>query len=251
MNSISCFIIDDQPSIITLSEYINSIGRLKLFGTAVSSTGALPVFFDSGYPDILFINIDKINEFDLILQNYISKSNTLIIVTSEIRDNAYLAFESGFFDYLLKPFIYERFMKTITRVIGHVKPAKEKTSFYIQTETKGNIIKIVHAEIKYVEAKQNYINIVCEYGEYLTHQTMKSIEERLPSTNFIRVHKSFIVNEIKIQSVHNDFIILKDKTLIKVGPNYREKLISKLLHTTGLIIFFLEIFMEEISNILL
>ena len=124
------------------------------------------------------------------------------------------------------------------RVAGIVKSKKQKNWLYIQSEVKGNILRISYEEINYIEDKSNYIIISIEDKDsnnqadeisYTTYKTLKLIEETLPTHTFIRVHKSFIVNETKIHSLNNASIVLNNKRVIKIGPNYREKLISRLL----------------------
>ncbi|HWW39810.1 LytTR family DNA-binding domain-containing protein [Pedobacter sp.] len=228
MQSINCFIIDDEPSIHLLSNLLGENSRLKLGGYAINLLAALGLLLSASNPDVLFINIDLILDFDSNLREYILNHEILVVVTSAYKENAFHAFELGCFDFLLRPLSSERILKTVGRVINRKKWAKESDCFYIQCDTKGKIIKVLYEEIKYVEANQNYIVINTDNNKYTTYQTMKGFEKKLPA-HFIRIHKSFIVNERKICSVNNDCVYLKDKTILKIGPNYRASLLNKLL----------------------
>jgi len=228
MQSINCFIIDEEPSVHLLSSFIDRNPRLKLGGYAINILSALSLLLALNSPDVLFINIDLIFDFDSSLREYILNHEILVVVTSAYKENAFHAFELGCFDFLLRPLSSERILKTVGRVINRKKWAKESDCLYIQCDTKGKIIKVLYDEIKYVEANQNFIVINTDNNKYTTYQTMKGFEQKLPA-HFIRIHKSFIVNERKICSVNNDCVYLKDKTIIKIGPSYREILLNKLL----------------------
>lgn len=229
MNSISCFIVDDEDSTTLLADLIVNNPRLRLNGKASSSISALNFLLSGACPDVLFLNIDLAADFNQTLRDYIVQHQVWVVVTSLHKDHAFQAFESGFFDYLLKPLTPERFLKTIGRIMNVMKSSNERNCFYIQGETKGKIVKIIYDDVKFIEANLNYMIIFTDKGEYTTYQTLKTIEQKLPAHKFIRVHKSFIVNESRISSVNHDCIILNDKSIIKLGPNYRENLFSKLL----------------------
>ncbi|TCC99449.1 LytR/AlgR family response regulator transcription factor [Pedobacter hiemivivus] len=234
MNTLSCFIIDDESSAVVLSSFIRETTKLNLFGVVSDVGSAMNSLLSLSANDILFFNIDLAKDYGHI-HDYVLLNQTLVIVTSRVKDNAFQAFEDGFFDYLLKPFSWERFLKTINRVIQVRKSAGVRNSLYVQSGNKGNIIKILFDEIKYIEANQNFVMINTILGEHITYQTMKVIEQKL-SFHFIRVHKSYIVNECKIHSVKNDCVYLYDKTIIKIGPKYRDKFLSKLMIGAGFLI---------------
>jgi DNA-binding LytR/AlgR family response regulator len=94
--------------------------------------------------------------------------------------------------------------------------------FYIQTETKGKLIKLQYDEIIYIQSQKNYLSIATKHKKHLTYLTLSEIEEKLPSS-FLRVSKSFIVNTDKISRLEGDELFLEDElNAITVGTSYKE-----------------------------
>ncbi|PWG81605.1 response regulator transcription factor [Pararcticibacter amylolyticus] len=235
MKSISFFIVDDEQTVCSISSYIARTPGFSLSGSSRSFNQELSEFLHScsSGGGVLLLNADSCPEEVAGLEDLCNKFNVMLIETSDTTEGAYRAYEKGVFDYFVKPVSYSRFLKAVTRITSFVmdkrQGVKEGGSFYIQCETKGKFIKIFYDEIKYIEANQNYINIYLENESHISYQTMREVEGSLPSDLFIRVHKSFILNEKKIYAVNNDYVVLKDNTIIKIGSNYRENLLSHLL----------------------
>lgn len=126
-------------------------------------------------------------------------------------------------DYLLKPISYPEFLKAADKALEWFslkKRSEEKSRIFVKSEYK--LIGIENARILYVEALKDYVKICTDDGAdpVLTLMSMKSIEELLPSGQFMRVHRSFIVNKDKIRVIDRGRIVF-GKTYIPVGENYK------------------------------
>lgn len=175
---------------------------------------------------ILDVEMPKLSGLDFLAQSDITPE---VIITSINHDYAVQAFDFAVTDFLAKPVQYGRFLQSIQRVKTKLK---EKAS--IQSKTDHIYIKcnngysrIDFNEILYIEAYSDYMNIHTKKERLTALCTMKAIEERLPSNQFIRVHRSYIVCLDKINRFEDNMILLGDK-VIPVSRSCKDKLVSQL-----------------------
>ncbi|WP_405566396.1 LytR/AlgR family response regulator transcription factor [Polaribacter sp. Asnod6-C07] len=230
-----CIIIDDEPLALELLEdFISKIDFLELVASCSSGIEAMSalqkeqvdlIFTDIEMPD--FSGIDFIKTLE---------PKPMFIFTTAYSHYAVEGFNLNAIDYLVKPIPFHRFLKAATRannlLLSKNKPApieaqKEACDFiFVKSEYEN--IKINLSEIKYIESLKDYIKIYTNKEKpILTLSSLKSFEERLGKTNFLRVHKSFIVGLKHIYSVQRNRIIIDDKW-IPIGLNYREDFIKKI-----------------------
>jgi len=231
---ISCYIVDDeQHAIQVLAKYIEQTPGLQLMGTSENPLEALQIFRENGYADITFIDIDMPQLSGMDLSELLHNKTTIVFATAYDK-YALQAFEKNAFDYILKPISYERFLKCInklnSRVVKNAAPEEESSRdhFYIQYEMKGKIVKIEYKDVEYIQALKNYVIIHTLTAKFITYLTMKEVEESLPPNIFMRVHKSFIVNLTKVQSIDGNAIQLGNKTEIVLGVSYKDAFFAKL-----------------------
>ncbi len=224
---LTCYVIDDEPHAIkSLVSYIERTPLLRLTGTSENPMEALSKFQEeNAYPDITFLDIEMPQISGLELSTLL-KDKTAIVFTTAHPDFAITAFEMDVSDYLLKPISFERFLKCVnkinSRLSERVKNASGDDFFYIQTETKGKLIKINYHDIIYIQSQQNYLSVVTSDKKHLTYLTLIEMEKKLPSS-FIRISKSFIINTDKISHVQGDELFLEnDRTAITIGPSYKQ-----------------------------
>lgn len=215
---IKCFIIDDeQPAINVLENYIKRVPYLQLVGTAtnpilgielISSTKAELVFLD--------IQMDEMSGIDVMK---VLPDNIKVIFCTAFSEFAVTSYELNAVDYLMKPIPFDRFAAAIKKIspLNITSPANEAviTSndyIFVKTEQKGKMVKIDLDDIDFIEAMNNYIAFYRGNSKTLVYSTMKEIEEHLPSSKFIRIHKSYIIALNKIASVDNNCIILKNRS---------------------------------------
>ena len=229
--NLTCYIIDNEPhSLEILKSYIEKTPGLELRGSQTNPLDALNEVISSDPPDFVFLEVDmvELSGMDFAVQVAVF---TKIIFTPSFPDYAVEAFEKEAFDYLLKPISYERFLKAVNKFRKYqIEKAAVQTGleeyFFIKTETKGKVARIVTMDIFYIEAAQNYIKLKTRFGNHMAYLTMDEITEHLPSGNFICVHRSFIVNRKAIKSVEHGQVTLTDNSIIPLGRSYKEPLLA-------------------------
>lgn len=224
---VTCYVIDDEPHAIkSLVAYINRTPVLQLTGSSEDPLYALSVFQEQNtYPDITFLDIEMPQLSGIELGGML-KDKTAVVFTTAHPNFAVAAFELDISDYLLKPISFERFLKCVTKVSDRIiEKRKSHTAdnfFYIQTETKGKLIKLHFDELIYLQSQKNYLSIATKTKKHLTYLTLSEIEQRLPP-GFLRVSKSFIVNTDKISRMEGDELFLEDEqNAITIGSSYKE-----------------------------
>ncbi|MGZ5221246.1 MAG: LytR/AlgR family response regulator transcription factor, partial [Chitinophagaceae bacterium] len=163
---LTCYIIDDEPHAIrSLQAYIDKTPLLQLSGYNEDPLAALAHFQQTNeYADITFLDIDMSGISGIELSS-ILKGKTAIVFTTAHPDFAIEAFELEISDYLLKPFSYERFIKSVYKINDLIEQRKARARsvvedfFYIQTEAKGKLVKVYFKDIFYVESQKNYVSI--------------------------------------------------------------------------------------------
>jgi DNA-binding LytR/AlgR family response regulator len=159
----------------------------------------------------------------------------LVILTTAYSDYAPDAFDFDVVDYLLKPITDERFTQALKKVreralISNTQSNKPVTSGWFFVKSGYKMLKINFDEVLYLEGLRDYVTIHTESRKILTLQSMKSFEESLPGSHFIRVHKSYIINIGKIGAVEKSRILM-DSIVIPIGntfeQNFKNKLKSK------------------------
>lgn len=227
---IRCLVADDElMAHQILEQYILQTPGLLL---VAKCRNALEAFakLEQHTIDLIFLDIE------MPLVNGITLLKTLsnppkVIFTTAYANYALEGYDLNVTDYLLKPFSYERFVKAVEKVKQLLQPAAPSAegtgeNDYLLVKEKEGLMKIAHADIYYVEASRDYMKIFTAQGHHLVHLTMKKLEELLPTSQFIRTHKSFIVALRQIKSLKPDNIVLANKVNIPVSANYSEQVME-------------------------
>lgn len=227
---LKCYIIDDDIATIrTLSEYIDRHSELVLVGYDTNPVAGLDKINNNSV-DLVFLGINESLVNGLELSSLISHSVYKIFVTA-LPDFALAAFDNNAFDYLLKPISKERFLRCVKKLSSYTekthKAEKQQLAFiYVKSESKGKLVKIEFDEVYYIESNDNYIVINLAHAKHKVYIPLKAVLNKFSSSNFIRVHKSFIVNHSKISYIQGAQIILKDKTTLQLGSSYKDRFLS-------------------------
>lgn len=232
----NCVVVDDEelPGKI-LEQLIGQDSSLNLLKTFKDPIEALK-YINSNEEniDLIFLDIlmPNFTGFDLIKA---IKSPSQIILISSDKNYALKAFEfPKVTDYLLKPIKKERFSQGILKVAERAKNLPETTEpstsikeneLYINTDKR--LIKIDIPEINIIEAKGNFIYIKTLSDNYLVYSSLKKIESKLPSSSFLRVHRSYIINFKKIIDIQDNSILINEE-LIPVSRRYKPQLLDRL-----------------------
>jgi DNA-binding LytR/AlgR family response regulator len=233
---INCIIIDDEPLARKgLREYISDVDFLNLAGEYDNALKATEMI-SKGEAQLLFLDIQmpKITglEFMKTLQKPVP-----VIFTTAFPQYALDGFDLNALDYLVKPISFDRFLKAALKAKEYYevrqKNDADKTPvaeageyFFIKADNK--LVKVLFNDILFIEALQNYVVVHTQEKKLITYLTFKSVEEYLPSSQFIKVHKSFIVSATKINSIEGNDIRI-GQHYIPISRNLKDEVMDKLL----------------------
>lgn len=158
---------------------------------------------------------------------------TTVIFTTSYPEYAIEAFEKEAVDYLLKPVSYERFLKAVNKVKRLVMARSQDTLpdypyFYIKSDLKGKLVKVMIEDIIYIEASQNYVLIHCGSARHMAYLTMDEIGGRLPRKRFLRIHRSFIINTQRIRTLEHGQVTLDNSAVLPLGRTYKAPLLDSM-----------------------
>lgn len=225
---LSSIIIDDEPLAIDLLEdYVSKTNFLDLKETFTNPIEAMH-FVNDHEVDLILLDIQMPEltgiQFMKIMQN---KSN--FILTTAYDEFALEGYEYDVIDFLLKPITFDRFSiaanKAKERLSGANKIApsgSQDTKGYIFVKSEYKVQKVDLADILYIEGMGDYVNIQTRAGKLLTLENIKSFQERLPSSRFMRVHKSYIISIEKIDFIERNRVKIAEK-LIPISNTYQKE----------------------------
>ncbi len=230
----NCILIDDdEMSRRVVEEYTSKVDFLHLnhsFSNAVDALNFLKNTPDSVQLIFLDIEMPEMSGMDFL---EVSTSHPQVIIISSKEKYALKAFEHSVTDYLLKPITFPRFFKAVSKVYERYNqqrsPMDDDKEIFIKKNN--SLIRVKFNDILWIEALENYIVINTVSDRFTIHLTMKSIENQLPSIRFKRVHRSFIVNLNRIDSIEDNAITIKaseGKKVIPIGKSYRDKLLNEI-----------------------
>lgn len=233
---LSCYVIDDEPLAVNLLEsYVNKTPFLRLVGKYSSAVTALSAI-STEPADLLFLDIQMPELNGMEFSRIIGK-DTRIIFTTAFEQYALDSYKVNALDYLLKPISYSDFLQAANKALQWYEltrkpessalttsstPTSEIESIFIKTEYK--LVQIELKKILYVEGLKDYIKIFVENESHpiLSLMSMKTMEELLPESRFIRVHRSFIVQPEKIKVIERNRIVF-GKEYIPISDSYKAK----------------------------
>ena len=225
--TIRCIAIDDEPlALQQIVAYINKVPFLELAAQCQSALEARK-FLSDNVVDAIFcdINMPDLNGMDFVKT---LTAPPLIVFTTAYSEYAIEGFKVNAVDYLLKPFGLQDFQRAANRLkerlsISSAPASSNDTDDTLFLKTDYRILKVNIPDIRYVEAMSEYLKVWLE-GEakpIITLLSMKKMEERLPA-NFMRIHRSYIINLDKIQEVNKNRVIMDAETYLPIGDLYKD-----------------------------
>lgn len=235
-----CLVVDDDP--LSVKIVLNCIANtpfLEAVGSCLSAVEAAEMLRTQTQPiDVLFLDVEMpmMSGIDL-LRMQIELPQVVLITSSD--NYAVQAFEFAVADYLLKPLSYPRFLQAAQKVLELISAeraaehdaaqltlaATEPDFTFVKVDTK--LVRVDFKDVQYVEALGDYVHIVTSHSKLIVYSTMRAIEEKFPPTQFVRVHRSFIVNISCIQALEDNSLLIKDK-YIPVGQTYLRTVLQRL-----------------------
>ncbi len=235
---IICLAVDDEPPALQVIEkYISAVSLLELKSSVNNAVDALSILQNNKI-DLIFLDIQMPQLLGTdFMRSLINPPK--VIFTTAFRKYAVDGFELDAVDYLLKPISFERFLKAVNKVM-RLNIVSDENAMQPKTQQPANVtgefiylradrknIKVNFNDILFIESLKDYIKVVTKDKTIVTKQSISSLEENLPS-NFIRIHRSFIVSINKIESYTNELIQI-GKYELPISRSYRHEVEKVLL----------------------
>ncbi len=231
MNPLRCIIADDEPLALRLIEsYVRKTDGLSLIGGYASAAEALGAIRNLR-PDIAFLDIQMPQLSGIELARTAKDAGVRVVFITAYRDYAVEGFRVNALDYLLKPVSYDEFLEAANRARLAISPAPaESEQTHITVRSDHRLVRIGLDDIAYVEGLKDYVKIYAESRErpVLTQMSMKAVEQALPAKQFLRIHRSFIVNLGRITSIDRSQATLDQEKTIPIGETYRPAVFQKM-----------------------
>jgi DNA-binding LytR/AlgR family response regulator len=231
MKKLSCIIVDDEPvARRILHEFVEQIPFLDLHGKFENAMKA-EVFLKTKAVDLIFLDIEmpKISGLQFLHKMEI---DSMAILTTAFPQYALAGYELDIIDYLLKPFAFSRFLKAVHKAKDYYEMKTRLSgtlpSSYIFIKSEKRIEKIELNDILYAESVGNYVSIFIENKKIIAYLTMKSLESQLPTSQFIKIHQSFLINGSRIDAIDGNEVEIGGKFL-PISRNCREQ-VMKIVH---------------------
>jgi DNA-binding LytR/AlgR family response regulator len=212
-----------------LESLLNKTQGLKLMQTFTNPVEAFN-FIMTNKPDLIFLDIMMPQMSGLDLLKILQKDAPQIIFMTLKQDFASDAFDFEVTDFLAKPITEERFNKAVEKA-KHIYESSKKPQVgddYIFLKVKNNFVKLRLEDITYMESAQDYITVhTANKEKHTTLSTLKAMQDKLPPTDFIRVHNSYIVRLDKVNRIEDNSILIGD-AIIPLSRMYKEDLLGRL-----------------------
>ena len=230
---INCIIVDDEPMAREiLATHLQKIDFVNIVASCKNAMEAYTIL-NSKTINLVFLDINMPEVSGLSLAKSINK-NVKVIFTTAYREYAVEGFNLEAVDYLLKPISFERLLQALNKINNNSSDLtissddkKMDTNDFIFVRSDRKMIKINFKEIHYIESLSDYIKIHLQDKTIVTRETISNIEAKLPQTQFLRVHRSYIIAISKIDSFTNEFVEIHKKA-IPISRSYKTSVLNTL-----------------------
>ncbi len=232
---LKCIVVDDEPlAVEKLTGYIAKVPFLDMQQSFLNGIDALQ-FLKENTTDILFLDI-QMDDLTGIQLLEVLKNKPHVVITSAYSEYAIKGFELEVSDYLLKPISFERFLQSVNRIYDKCcnkpvhevpsaaalnQPRQEPAPEYMFVKTEYRMQKVMFNDIHYIEGMKDYLRIVCPEKRIMTLTNFKNMLDMLPEEQFCRIHKSYIINLSKIQSIEKSHVVVLNERL-PIGDSFRK-----------------------------
>lgn len=222
----TCMIVDDEPlSRDILRKYIGEVKDLELLAECPDGIEATHLLAQKP-ADILFLDINMPGLTGIAMARSL-KDPPLIVFTTAYPEFAVEGFDLNALDYLVKPYSFERFLKAVNRALASLSSeGGQETAQKIIVKADKKLYALEPGNILFVEGQGDYIRIHLAEMRLIVHDTLKNFTEALPETDFLRVHKSWVVNLKRISFIEGNQVKIASER-IPVSPSSREELLER------------------------
>jgi two-component system LytT family response regulator len=233
---LTCVIVDDNEiNRLTLEHLVDLTPELTLVASLPGGVEALHFFRQGGTCDLLLLDVEMPNLTGLELAKMLPAPAPAVVLVTTHRSFAVAAFELQVTDYLVKPVEFGRFSQAVARVLAtrptpaaprRMSPKPQAAAdLFVKVGTR--TIKVDFNDVLYIEALSTYSVLVTSSHKHIVYLTLKNLAERLPFDNFLRVHRSYIVNMQRIEAVE-DYMLKLGPYEVPVGKSYQEEFLRNL-----------------------
>jgi len=226
-----CIAVDDEPLALELLEdNISKVPFLQLVGSCGNAMEAMKILQEQTV-DLIFLDIQMPGLTGLQFVESMVQKPMIILITA-YEKHAVEAFGLSVIDYLVKPVAFDRFVKACNKALElhqlkakNKEPGQQTALEYFFVNVDYSLLKVVYADITYIEGLKDYLKIHLQNSSrpIITRMSMKSIEEQLPSSTFIRVHKSYIISLLHVTAVKKTSVFIGTFEL-PISDNYRDSM---------------------------
>ena len=232
---LNCIVVDDEPlAIALLSDYINKTPGLTLTASTSDPMNALKLAKNSNI-DLVFLDMQMPELTGLQFMKILQKK-CMVIITTAYSEYALESYDHHVVDYLLKPITFDRFLvavekaqersaTTATPVLVQATPPLQNQFIFVKTDYR--LVKISLDDIYYLEGARDYVIIHTLNEQILTLQSMKSLEDELPNDQFMRIHKSYVINLNQISFIERGRVSINEQ-LIPISDMHKDRLLERL-----------------------
>jgi DNA-binding LytR/AlgR family response regulator len=232
--SLRCLVVDDDP--LSVQVVLNCIANTPFLTAAGSFTNPVEAadFLRNQPVDLLFLDVEMPLLSGIDLLRTLQHPPLVVLITSS-KDYAVQAFEQAVVDYLVKPVSYARFLQAAQKAqdlaqrqvstLDGQDGVVDANFTFVKVDNK--LVRVGFDEVRYVEALGDYVHIVTDHSKLIVYSTMKAVEEKFPTSRFVRVHRSFIVNINRIQALEDNAVVVEGKH-ITVGQTYLRDVMQRL-----------------------
>lgn len=222
--NLKCLIVDDEPIARKIIKgYVEKIPSLSVAGVCQNGIEAL-AFLAENKAELIFldINMPELSGME-VAKTLIGRDSPAIVFTTAYPDFAVEGFDVEAIDYLVKPISFERFFRAVQRVQNAIEKASsaDKKTIFIKADRKQH--QVEHADILYLEAYGDYVKVHCKEKMLVTKGRLSNFESLLPSSIFVRTHRSYIVHFAAIEYIEGNHVRIGD-AMIPVSQGYRDRL---------------------------
>jgi DNA-binding LytR/AlgR family response regulator len=233
MRKLTCLIADDEPMALNLIEsYVLKTPFLELKAKCTSAIEAMQVCEEEKDIDLFFLDI-QMPELSGLEFSKLLPATSKVIFTTAFDQYAIDGYKVSALDYLLKPFDYDEFLNAAQKArnyfetvpVAEQKTEKKQNFIFVKSEYRQ--VKIDFSEVLYIEGLKDYVKIYLKDNPkpVLTLMSLKKLEEELPSKDFMRVHRSYIIALSKIEAIERNHIVIGNQQIV-IAPNYKKTLMD-------------------------